>query len=444
MTPSRHVAHSFPFRRRPGLGATLFFLGAALIVRAGDTVRPGLEGLDWQSPRSVPPTEIKLIMALKKPLLAAMNVTAALQCWFDGRLADSKGDPAAARKKWREGMTKLDNLKPLPRPPWPPMPDATLNPIHKLQVADSGDTDVFVVQWKVDKLTQYGVLVTPSRRPKGVRYPLLLYAHGAAYGVPVYAIPWLARMAREGYVIIGPAFRGEDLFATRTPLKGLEYKCDGEIENLDGEVNDALAAVSGARKLAFVSPGKFGIIGHSFGAGAGLLTAARAGRDVACVVSYDAWLVNPFRYYWDRMRRGANNWLSWADFCNQPVPAQLAGLMRRSIVHHADQIQCPLLLFIGGAYEGSVFHLSHQDLIEQLKKFHKSYIYDVVPEGGHNFVLDYDTRPAKYAFAKHMRFLKKYLPPVPPPAAAEGRTPARHADKNAPAKKDPAELPPNE
>jgi len=149
------------------------------------------------------------------------------------------------------------------------------------------------------------------------------------------------------------------------------------------------------------------------GAGVGLLVAARS-SDAACVVSYDAWLTNPFRYSWDRMRRAGNNWLSWEEFCNQPVADQLAGLMKRSIVHHADQIQCPLQLFIGGAYEGSVFHESHADFIAQLKKHKKTFTYDIVPDGGHNFVLYYNSTPARYAFRKHMVFLREHIPPASP------------------------------
>ena len=93
--------------------------------------------------------------------------------------------------------------------------------------------------------------------------------------------------------------------------------------------------------------------------------------------------------------------------------------MARSIVHNAEKLHCPLLLFIGGAYEGSVFHQSHEDFIAQLKKYDKPYIYDVVPGGGHNFVLYYEDEPARYAYAKHMEFLAKHLPPVEPAPAAK-------------------------
>ena len=154
------------------------------------------------------------------------------------------------------------------------------------------------------------------------------------------------------------------------------------------------------------------MIGHSFGSGVGLLAAARAGDLCKAVVSYDAWLVTPQRYYWDRMARRANNWLSWADFCNQPVNAQLSGLMTRSIVHNAEKLTAPLLMFIGGAYASSVFHQSHDDLILQLKKLGKSYAYHVMPDAGHNFVLYTTSKPALDALKIQTDFLAKHYPPV--------------------------------
>jgi dienelactone hydrolase len=393
-------------------------LSLSMVLSAGDSVRPGLEGLDWAGAEEFTPEEAALVKALGQPLTDGLGCEAALQAWFDGRLAASQKDMATAAKHWTEGLTKLEGLKPLPTADWGKVPDATFEMVTQVRMQGLTKAELWIVLWKVDDLKQYGVLLIPKNRGPEQKFPLLLYMHGAAYGVPVHALPWLADIAGEGYVIIGPALRGEDLFAGYGIPRELAFKCDGEIENLDGEVDDALAAVSAAKKLPYVAPGKFGVVGHSFGAGAGLLAAARH-PDTACVVSYDAWLVNPFRFYWDRVRRGANNWLSWADFCNQPVADQLSGLMTRSIVHNAEKLHCPLLLFIGGAYEGSVFHQSHEDFIAQLKKYDKPYIYDVVPGGGHNFVLYYEDEPARYAYAKHMEFLAKHLPPVKPAPAAQ-------------------------
>lgn len=396
----------------------------ALGLVAGDSVRPGLEGLDWAGPDSLTPEEAALVQALGPPLLAGKNCEAALQAWFDGRLAASQRDREGAAKLWRDGLDKLDDLQPLPQAEWGGLPDASFEMITQFRVPGVDRADLWVVRWLVDDLKQYGVLVVPKERGPGQKFPLMLYMHGAAYGVPIHALPWLADMAAEGYVIIGPALRGQDLFAGYGVPRELAYRCDGKIENFDGEVDDSLAAIAAARKLPYVKPGEFAIIGHSFGSGIGLLVAARH-PDTACVISYDAWLVNPFRYYWDRMRRGANNWLSWADFCNQPVAKQLSGLMKRSIVHHAERLHCPLLLFIGGAYEGSVFHLSHADFLARLDEHGKDYIYDVVPGGGHNFVLYYEDEPARYAYEKHMAFLKRHLPPVKPDPEARAAAPAR-------------------
>ena len=140
------------------------------------------------------------------------------------------------------------------------------------------------------------------------------------------------------------------------------------------------------------------------------------------MVSYDAWFTNPFRYYFDRLSNGYNNWLSWEAYTELPIDEQLPGLMERSIVHNAGGIQAPLLLFIGGGYSG-IFHDTHEHLIEQLKKFKKNYTYEIVPDGGHNFVLYYGTRPALYAYEIQTSWLDKYLPPVRAPAAAEQNTP---------------------
>jgi len=113
---------------------------------------------------------------------------------------------------------------------------------------------------------------------------------------------------------------------------------------------------------------------------------------------------------------------SGEEFCDQPVKAQLTGLMKRSVVHHAERINCPLLMFIGGRYNGSVFHKSHGDFIKELKRHKKEYEYDIVPGGGHNFVLYYDSKPAKYAYEKHMKFLLEKFPPLGVVPAAKVKT----------------------
>lgn len=380
---------------------------------------PGLRGVSWQSFAELTEAEQKLVNALRKPLLEAKDVSGPLSTWLEGRMLSQNNRRQEANNAWKKALKNLteNEFAPLPPVHWDEPPDADLEFLEPIDEPKMTNADGRIVRWNVDDLTQYGVLIYPKgmnpRDENAKPRPLILYLHGAAYGVPYHVLPWLGNMAAQGYVIVAPGLRGEDLFAGYfLPPELPDYKSEGAIENLDGEVDDALTAVEAAQKLPGVMDEGFAMLGHSFGAGVGLLAAARH-PETRCAVSYDAWLVNPFRYYWDRMRRGPNNWQSWAAFCNQPADEQLAGLMQRSIVHHADRLHSPLLMFIGGAYQGSVFHQSHADLIEQLKQNNIPYEYDVVEGGGHNFVLYHDSPQAKYAYKRHMTFLRKHWPPSP-------------------------------
>jgi len=400
----------------PRLRLVLCLCAVAMSCLAGDKVRPGLESLANEY-RMASDEEKAAVLALKEPLLGGLDVSSALQDWFDGRLLASQKNLPLAKAKWQEALAKLTGeLSPLPPVPKRPWPDGEFTFLEDLRVTEYPAVRCRVVSWKVGDLTQYGLLLLP-REAKERSCRLFLYCHGAAFGIPNSFCSWLCQhLVKRNYAVIAPAMRGEDLFQRQIPIQGKPFVSEGEIENLDGEVDDCLSMLSAAWKLPEIVPGEFAMIGHSFGAGVGLLTAAVAGSKCKAVVSYDAWLVNPQRYYWDRMRRGANNWLSWEDYCCLPPLEQLQGLQKRSVIAQAEGLECPLLLFIGGAYQGSVFHLSHEDFCRRLKALDKAFQYQVIPDGDHNFVL-WDGEPARLALARQEEFLRKHYPPLP--SAAE-------------------------
>lgn len=340
-----------------------------------------------------------------------LDVEPALEAWF---AAARSTDLAEASARLQEGLTSLEAAAPLARADWGENPEGgRLTSLGEVNLPDHDDVVCEAVEFRVDGLRQFGVVLRP--RAAG-RYPLILYVHGAAFGVPVYALGWLAEIAREGYVVAGPAFRGEPLFAGGTLATGGGFKGEGEIENLLGEPRDVLGMADAAGKEPYTAAGKFAILGHSFGAGAGLLAAARSDR-VAVVISYDAWLVNPFRFYWERLRGGSSMyWDSWEAYCEQPVKAQLRGLMDRSIVHHADRVTAPVLLFIG-EMDGPAYHDCHDDLAAALRRHGKTVKHVTVKGGGHNFVLYYNSEPARYAYRIQQEWLHRYLPPAKPEAA---------------------------
>ena len=75
---------------RAFLALGLFF---CLILFSGDTVRPGLEGIEYSTPSSL---EMDFLQAVAKPLMSGMDVTEAMQAWFDGRLLETQNKPELA------------------------------------------------------------------------------------------------------------------------------------------------------------------------------------------------------------------------------------------------------------------------------------------------------------------------------------------------------------
>ncbi|MFT5128416.1 MAG: dienelactone hydrolase [Rhodothermales bacterium] len=356
------------------------------------------------------PLKAKLAAALETPMSTGMNVEAALTAWF---AAEKATDLAAKEAHYKAGLAALENLQPLPQAKWPDNPTDTPFKVLETIVYESftkAGLTIEVVEFEVDELTQYGVQVRPST---GGPYPMAVYLHGAAFGVPSYQLSPMGRMALDGYVVVAPALRGEDLFVSQSVPTKKPYKCEGHIENLLGEPRDVLAIADGASKQSFVKVGKFALVGHSFGSGAGLLAAERTDK-VACVVSYDAWFVNPFYFYWLRLSGGSKYyWESWEYFLEKPIAEQLSGLMARSSAHHTDRLTAPVLLFVG-EFDGPGYHTSHEYMASELKENNKPHQHIVIPGGGHNFVL-YNDEPARKAEVIQRAFLHKHLPPVAVP-----------------------------
>lgn len=365
--------------------------------------------------------EQQLVEALEKPLCSGKDVSVALDLWLQG-IHLRTANPAAAQNLWQQALDELRKpIAPLPPLPERPIPDSTLTLHQSFRIPGYNDVLGVKVSWETD-VKNYGVLIVPVSAKESHPHPLIVWTHGAAFGVPAYFLPTLAEWSRYGYVILAPALRGEPLFCSAYDMPGLEAlneNCGGKIENLDGEVDDLLGGAKAARKLQFIRPGRYAVMGHSFGAGATLLATARD-PDIASCVSYDAWFVNPFRHYWDRMRQGPNNWLSWNEYAaSDSAKEQLLGLQRRSFVNQADKVRCPLFMFIGQGYDGSLFHQCHQELTEKLTAMKKPYYYLPIPDGGHNFVLDTGMAPAKTAFRIQWKFMMQHYPPAGRPPAAK-------------------------
>ncbi len=133
----------------------------------------------------------------------------------------------------------------------------------------------FHVAYKSLKLHMTGILTRPYIVDEETRYPLIVLNHGSERGVSERYRAVALELARRGYVVVAPTFRGRG---------GLEGRSQGLVEYGKGEVIDLLQLAQLARKLKYVDPTRSGIIGEGHGATATLLAMERSNVFHAAVV----------------------------------------------------------------------------------------------------------------------------------------------------------------
>jgi len=83
--------------------------------------------------------------------------------------------------------------------------------------------------------------------------PCVIFNHGGVGGVSAGTREKCRWLAKQGYIVFAPSYRGED-------------DSEGEIEVAAGEVDDVLAALALLAEHPGIQPGKFALVGTSHGA----------------------------------------------------------------------------------------------------------------------------------------------------------------------------------
>ena len=94
------------------------------------------------------------------------------------------------------------------------------------------------------------LLYVPDGMEPGVKYPAVLLAHGGMKGVEFPTRGWARELARRGFVVLVPQFRGQG-------------GSEGAFEFAKGEVDDAVASVEYLGRLEYADSGRVGIAGFS-------------------------------------------------------------------------------------------------------------------------------------------------------------------------------------
>lgn len=180
------------------------------------------------------------------------------------------------------------------------------------------------------KLQVKGLLFLP---PSAEPLPAVVFCHDGISGISREHRLSSLRLARAGYVVFSPAYRGED-------------GSEGVVEVAKGEVQDVLASLPLLAELPQVDGDRIALAGASHGALISALAAARSPRVKAVVMAYG---VADIYSWWDYLK--ATNQLG-----NDPVTARTYGkgpihrphsFAIRNAVSVANSIDCPVLILQG-------------------------------------------------------------------------------------------------
>lgn len=247
-----------------------------------------------------------------------------------------------------------------------------------------------------------GFIYEPAGAGDGADHPGIIFNHGGVGGVPTPTKERCRELAEMGYVVIAPSYRGED-------------GSEGEIEVADGEVDDAMNAMTALKSVKSVDPKRIAMVGTSHG---GIITLIAIERDhslAAAVCAYG--VTNTYTWYKYLVDNGfdVSDELSVKVYGKGPEDKPEA-FRKRAPALDAEKITTPLML-IYGEKDNIVPPSQAKEMAEALDKHNIPYEMHIIPDVGHGLLFFKDparrseteiARTAE-AWGKVLDFLKKNL-----------------------------------
>lgn len=269
---------------------------------------------------------------------------------------------------------------------------------HKL--AEVEGVTIYSWTYTSDGLRVKGELYLP---PSKERLPLVLFNHDGISGISREHRLSAVRIARAGYVVFCPSYRGED-------------GSEGIVEIAKGEVQDVLNSLPLLKSLKQVDPQRIAIAGASHGALISILAASQVKDFKAIVSAYGVMDIYSWYSYLKRTDQLGGDPITSRTYGKGPEKRPQSFKIRNAL-GAIPKLSAPVLLLQGA--KDTIVPLAQAEIMaRRLKEAGKAFQIKVYPDALHGFLVyaPYlkDASPAEKAQTEEawlttLAFLKKNL-----------------------------------
>lgn len=237
----------------------------------------------------------------------------------------------------------------------------------------SVDGGVKVRQWtyRSHHYSVKGLLFVPPT-PAGVKRPVVIFSHDGINGISKEHRLSSLRLAKAGYVVFAPSYRGED-------------GSEGMVEVAKGEVDDVLRAIDLLAEVPEADCQRLALAGASHGALISILAASRNPKVKAVVVAYGVMDIYRWWDYLNRSGKRGNDEVTRRTYGDGPESRPQSFAIRNAL-GVVPQVDCPVLVLQGKKddivpYEQAVF------LQQAMQKAGKTCQVELYPDCLHGFLV---------------------------------------------------------
>jgi dipeptidyl aminopeptidase/acylaminoacyl peptidase len=241
--------------------------------------------------------------------------------------------------------------------------------LHRSPIGREKGITIESITYSSDGLKVSGLLFSPPTREK---LPCIIFCHDGFRGISRSHRLASLRLAKRGYVVFSPSYRGED-------------DSEGEVEIAKGEVRDVLNTLIMVSYLEQVDNERVALVGTSHGATIALLAAERTGKPRAVVLAYGISDIYKWWAYLKETGRLGNDRITLQTYGKGPDDRPLSFSLRNGVTG-VSFITCPLLIMQGEMDE--VVPKEQALLLEKaLRELDKPYRIRLYPHCAHGFLV---------------------------------------------------------